>query len=517
MNKIQLQVDLDNYLQTHFRYDSFHEGQKEIITDLLSGKDVLGILRTGTGKSLCYQLPAKILPGITIVVSPLISLMIDQVRECKALHLKEVAALHSFQSWAERQQILHHLNHVKLLFVSPELLQNKQIVARLNMQQLSLFVIDEAHCISQWGYDFRPDYLRLTTVISTLGDPPILALTGTATPTVQADIKAKLARPEMKSHVYPMDRENISLLVEELDGSEEMKLDRLIYYLQQFQAATLIYFSSRSTAEQVALAIASRMPERRVAYYHGGMNTVDRLKIQQQFMNDQLDIICCTSAFGMGINKHNIRLIVHFHPPTQIASYIQEIGRAGRDGEESVSVLLYRPEDFRIPAQIIENELPTQNELKFVFERLLEIQAKNEFIPSDETEIETVWMIKATKWRYLSYQLETHHVIEQYQVKATEEQLADAFRSINDFTNKRVAEKRQSLLQMTTWLHTESCLRKKLYEPFQQIITEKEVNCCSNCGFSIERFQLIENQMNIESTTNWQDMLKTLLLIGEYN
>src|SRR5699024_6533989 len=150
----------------------------------------------------CYQLPAKMLSGITLVVSPLISLMLDQVRECKALFFKEVSAMHSFQSWEERQRSLKQLHKVKLLFVSPELLQNKRVMNHLKQQlQISLFVIDEAHCISQWGYDFRPDYLRLTKVIHFLGDPPVLALTGTATPDVQADIKSKLNRPKMIDHI----------------------------------------------------------------------------------------------------------------------------------------------------------------------------------------------------------------------------------------------------------------------------------------------------------------------------
>lgn len=515
MKLIQQEHRLEKYLQTHFQYDAFHEGQKEIITSVLAGNDVLGILRTGVGKSLCYQLPAKILPGITIVVSPLISLMIDQVRECKALQFKEVAALHSFQSWEERQDTLRLLHHVKLLFVSPELLQTDRIVTRLKELQLSLFVIDEAHCISQWGYDFRPDYLRLTQVISSLGDPTVLALTGTATPEVQADMKNKLGRPTMQEHIYPMDRENISLVIEEIQGSEEAKDDRLMYYLHQYRVPTLIYFSSRMKAEQIANKIMVRSPERHVAFYHGGMDAVDRLKIQQQFMNNQLDVICCTSAFGMGINKDNIRLILHYHPPTQMESYIQEIGRAGRDGKESVSVLLYRPQDFRIPTQIIENELPTKQELDFVCQRLLEYRNQDLSIPNDEVTIEATFMIGVTKWRYLYYQLEVHHIVKQQKVIATSDQLAAARRSIDNFTQKRLADKRQKLAQMTTYLHTTTCLREKLYRPFQQTITERKVNCCSNCGFTFTDWDVQEHDMEKERQKNWQDHLKMILLIGE--
>src|SRR5690625_3644277 len=175
-------------LKTQFSHNAFNKGQGEIIEHVLAGNDVLGILPTGSGKSLCYQLPAKLLPGITIVVSPLISLMVDQVRQIKAYYYKEVVALHSFQSLQERQQVLEDLAQYQLIFVSPELLQQNKIIDRLKPLDISLFCIDEAHCISQWGYDFRPDYLRLKNVVVQLGKPPVLALTGTATPQVQQDI-----------------------------------------------------------------------------------------------------------------------------------------------------------------------------------------------------------------------------------------------------------------------------------------------------------------------------------------
>src|SRR5699024_4464865 len=175
-------------LQRYFHYDTFREGQKEIILDILNGKDVLGILQTGAGKSLCYQLPALLTEGITVVISPLISLMIDQVRETKAYYYKQVAALHSLQSWQDRLAILRSLSSYQLLYISPELIQQATIIQLLQERKVSLFVIDEAHCISQWGHDFRQDYLRLHEVIAQLGEPTILALTGTATEAVQVDI-----------------------------------------------------------------------------------------------------------------------------------------------------------------------------------------------------------------------------------------------------------------------------------------------------------------------------------------
>src|SRR5699024_1073727 len=245
-NKIQTNESLYYYLQRYFQYDQFHEGQEEIITDILNKKDVLGILRTGTGKSLCYQLPAKILSGITIVVSPLISLMLDQVRELQSIHYKEAVALHSFQTRNERQATLKQLHTYKLVYVSPEILQSRQLLSRLRQLTISLFVVDEAHCISQWGYDFRPDYLRLPEVIETLGEPPVLALTGTATPAEQKDNQDKLRRRYKMQYMYQMDRENIALVVEEVEGREYEKVNRLLYWISQNTSSTLVYFSSRA-------------------------------------------------------------------------------------------------------------------------------------------------------------------------------------------------------------------------------------------------------------------------------
>lgn len=483
---------------------------------MLQRRDVLGILRTGTGKSLCYQLPAKILPGITIVVSPLISLMLDQVRSLQAIHYKDVTAFHSFQTRFERQTALTQLHTYKLVYVSPEILQSKQLMDRLKQLKVSLFVVDEAHCISQWGYDFRPDYLRLPEVIVTLQQPPVLALTGTATPEVQLDIQAKLKRNDMVKHIYPMDRENIALVVEEVIGQEE-KNQRLLTWLSKTKTSTIVYFSSRLASERISELIAAQLSNKSVAYYHGGLQTMDRLKIQQQFMNNQLDVICCTSAFGMGINKPDIRMIIHYHLPTQIESYIQEIGRAGRDGKESISVLLYQQDDVHIPLHIIENELPTRSELQFIYEQLLHYQTNNEVLPVDDVAIEQQFLINITKWRYLLFLLEHYEMIEQRLVIGSENELQEAFRMIQQFTEKRFTLKKQDLQQVISWIHSKTCLRKKLYAPFKQDIANKEVNCCSNCGFSLENVPVEKAADKQTNATDWQSLLKHVLLIGDLN
>lgn len=504
-----------HYLQQYFQYDQFHEGQEEIISDVLDKKDVLGILRTGTGKSLCYQLPAKMLPGITIVVSPLISLMIDQVRELQSIHYKEVVALHSFQTWKERQTALEQLHTYKLVYVSPEILQSSQLIHRLRQLTISLFVVDEAHCISQWGYDFRPDYLRLPETLVNLGEPPVLALTGTATPEVQQDIQHKLKRHNMVKHIYPMDRENISLVVEEVVGNEDEKVSHLLSWISENTSSTIVYFSSRAISEKLAHQISTKLPDKRVAYYHGGLDTMDRLKIQQQFMNEQLDVICCTSAFGMGINKPDIRMIIHYHMPTQIESYIQEIGRAGRDGNESVSVLLFRREEIKIPLNIIENELPTPNELKYMYDQLLTYQINREILPTNDTLIEQLFLVNITKWRYILYLLERYQIVVNNFIIGDENNLQDVFRKIKQFTEKRLQYKKQHLQQVIDWVFTKKCLRQELYAPFEQQIQAKETNCCSNCGFVLDESLQQERAVDFDEETDWQSLLKQVLLIGD--
>ena len=457
------------------------------------------------------------LPGVTIVVSPLISLMIDQVRELQSIQYKEAVALHSFQTRNERQATLERLHTYKLVYVSPEILQSSQLLSRLRQLTISLFVVDEAHCISQWGYDFRPDYLRLPEILVTLGEPPVLALTGTATPEVQRDIQEKLRRRQMNKHIYPMDRENISLVVDEIEGGENEKVNRLLSWISQNTSSSIVYFSSRAISEKIAHQIATKLPNKRVAYYHGGLDTMDRLKIQQQFMNEQLDVICCTSAFGMGINKPDIRMIIHYHIPTQIESYIQEIGRAGRDGKESVSVLLYRREDIQIPLNIIGNELPNKNELYFIYEQLLTYQTNGVILPTNDTLIEQQFRVNITKWRYVLYSLERHQVIADNFITGGEKDLREAFQKINKFTEKRLTHKQQHLQQVMDWVYTKTCLRQKLYEPFEQYIQEKAVNCCSNCGFSLDASLQQEKAVNIQDKTDWQSLLKQVLLIGDKN
>ncbi|WP_244513334.1 RecQ family ATP-dependent DNA helicase [Oceanobacillus limi] len=506
---------LETELKKHFNYPSFRTGQKEIIQDVMNNKDVLGVLPTGSGKSICYQLPAKLLPGVTIVVSPLISLMEDQVKQLKASNFKEVVAINSFIDPMKRNKIYRNLNQYKLIYVSPEILQQESLVKALQNIAVDLFVIDEAHCISQWGHEFRPDYLKLKEIIRKFNNPTLLALSATATSVVQEDIIRTLDRPNFTKHIHPMDRNNIMLTVKEVSDNQE-KIEVILNVLEKYQVPTLIYFSSRQITEQIASLLSQRLSSLRVSYYHGGMDQMDRIAIQQQFMNDQLDVICCTSAFGMGINKNNIRLIIHYHFPPQIEAFIQEIGRAGRDGESSLSMLLYAKSDEYIPWNMIQNELPSEQQLQSLFHMF-----HNEYVFSLEKESEVEQLkellgLGETQWNFIHYQLEKHGMIDENNcIRHRVNDAKAVFNEINQTRRTRSIEKENKLRKMITWMNTDDCLREELYTSFQSSFSEPIDQCCSNCGFSFDEWKPKQLGRFEKEHENWHEKLRKLLLIGE--
>lgn len=508
---------LEIYLKRYFNHDSFRTGQKEIIVDLLNGHDVFGILPTGTGKSLCYQLPAKLLPGSTIVVSPLISLMIDQVNQLRANQFKEVVALTSFQSYEERKQVYQRLSSYKLIYVSPEILQQPDLLKKIKRMDIRLFVIDEAHCISQWGHEFRPDYLRLDHVISSLNNPPVLALSATATGDVQEDILTSLNRKKMIKHIFPMDRENIAFNVCEVENDQE-KLTEIVHILSDHHVPTLIYFSSRRATEGISQTLSTMLPEKRISFYHGGMDRHDRISIQQQFMNDQLDIICCTNAFGMGIDKDNIRLVIHYHFPAQLESYIQEVGRAGRDGSPCLSVLFYAKQDEYFPKRMVENELPTKKDISFIFEKLYQIVQKKINMPVTEQEIIYTFQINEIQWRFIYFQLESNGIIKDNQIIYDEQHWEIVSAMINEHMKNRLFLKKRKLIEMIDWMNERECLRKHLYKSFQKTYEKPIEQCCSNCGISISKWKpILQKTLKVNTHISWESKLKALLFIGENN
>ncbi|SFA73309.1 ATP-dependent DNA helicase RecQ [Lentibacillus halodurans] len=506
---------LKEQLRKQFCISSFRPGQEEIIKDIMHGNDVLGILPTGSGKSLCYQLPASLFEGVTIVVSPLISLMEDQVKQLKATGFKDVVALNSFMTLPEKKSVYRQLNQFKLIYLSPELLQQHELIKQLKHVKIDLFVIDEAHCISQWGHEFRPDYLRLGKVLGELNNPTVLALSATATKEVQQDIISSLNRYEMIGHIYPMDRENITFTVQKVNDDRE-KQDVMVKIFKRYRVPTLIYFSSRRKTEEMAAFLSESLPSQRVAFYHGAMDQLDRITIQQQFMNDQLDIICCTSAFGMGINKQNIRLILHYHFPMQIESFLQEVGRAGRDGKSSISLLLYSPGDEAIPNSIIENELPPKENLNNLFSKLYRSYFHYQQLPSTEQLLETL-QLNEIQWRFLNYQMEKHGMIKGNQLIYHKEDWQQTIEKIGCLVETRTVSKERKLYEMISSIHEENCLRETLYNSFQDDYKTPLYMCCSNCGFSFENWEPEQTRTDDQKDFSWDTKLKKILFIGDHD
>ncbi|MGW4640155.1 RecQ family ATP-dependent DNA helicase [Sphaerisporangium sp. NPDC004334] len=328
-----------------YGWKDLRPGQREAMEHLLAGRDVLVVMPTGSGKSAVYQIPALLLDGPTVVVSPLIALQRDQVAGLAEADAGGAVAVNSAQSGGTSDASLDqvHAGTAEFVFLSPEQLAKPEVIDRLREARPSLIAIDEAHCVSAWGHDFRPDYLRLGKAIERLGHPPVVALTATAAPLVRDDILTSLGLPDAELVVRGFDRPNIDLQVRRFVGKED-KRRALIEDAADRPGLGLIYVATRRSAEEYATAL--REAGRRAESYHAGMKAADRHRVHELFRDGDLDVVVATSAFGMGIDKPDVRYVLHADPPDSLDSYYQEIGRAGRDQEPASAVLFYRPEDL---------------------------------------------------------------------------------------------------------------------------------------------------------------------------
>ena len=308
---------LINELKKYFGFDSFRPGQEEIIQALLDGEDTLAILPTGTGKSLCYQLTGYLTDGMVLIVSPLLSLMEDQVTQLQKRGEKRVAAFNSLLSRAERGYVLRHLSQYKFLFLSPEMLTNPSLLEQLKKQDIALYVVDEAHCVSQWGVDFRPEYQQLGKIREHLGNPVTLALTATATDLVAKDIRQVLFDRQPKEVRQSVNRQNISLFVRKTQQKEQ----ELEQFMESAHGAAIIYCATKKEVERLYHLFRERFS---VGYYHGGLDTAQRRQLQQQFVKNQLQFLIATNAFGMGIDKSDIRYVIHYDLPDSLENYVKK-------------------------------------------------------------------------------------------------------------------------------------------------------------------------------------------------
>lgn len=340
-------------LKTYFGYDTFRSGQEEIIDQLLSGRDVLAVMPTGAGKSLCYQLPALLMPGTTIVVSPLISLMMDQV---KALNEAGVHAAYINSSLSEGQTAraleLARAGRYKLIYVAPERLETPRFLDFACHAQISMITVDEAHCISQWGQDFRPSYVRILSFIRQLPLRPVVsAFTATATEKVRQDILSSLELEQPYETVAGFDRPNLYFEVQRARDKKE-RVRR--YLTDHSQDSGIVYCATRKAVDELYLYLENAGFS--VGRYHAGMSADARKMSQEDFIYDRIRVIIATNAFGMGIDKSNVRFVLHYHMPQSMENYYQEAGRAGRDGEPAECILYYSPQDTMIGRLLLESK-----------------------------------------------------------------------------------------------------------------------------------------------------------------
>ncbi len=330
-------------LRRYWKHDDFRPAQRQVVASVLAGRDVLAVLPTGAGKSVIYQASAMLLPGVTLVVSPLISLMHDQIEGLQAKGVPaELINSTLTPRQAEKRLLMAEAGEVKLLYVAPERFDSPTFCERIRRVDVSLLAVDEAHCLSVWGHDFRPAYMRLGQQRALLGDPPVLAVTATATPQVREDIVRGLGLDDPAVHVFPFDRPNLAWRVVKT-GTEDEKAAALARELRGVPGSAIVYASTQKTVDQVADLLNGRgLP---AVAYHAGKGTRERTELQERFMGSQVPIVVATNAFGMGIDKSDVRKVVHYNFPGTVEAYYQEAGRAGRDGRRAECVMLSSPGD----------------------------------------------------------------------------------------------------------------------------------------------------------------------------
>lgn len=470
-------------LRNNFGIDSFRTSQEEVVNHVLDGGNALVLMPTGMGKSLCYQLPALLLDGLTLVISPLIALMKDQVDSLQKRGIDAVFINSSLgKTERERRYAGIREGKYKLLFVSPERFQNETFIDVIRDRKVSLLAVDEAHCVSQWGNDFRPDYARIEEFRKILGLPVTLALTATATELVQRDIIEKLGFKAEEVRVFNegISRPNLHLsLINVLDDGE--KYEEILELIEEFKGTAVIYFSLIKSLEE----FSSFLSQKHITHltYHGRMAPDKRNAIQRKFMQRSNQIMLATNAFGMGVDKADIRLIIHAEVPDSIESYYQEIGRAGRDGKPSEAVLIYNEADLGIQLNFLEWRNPEVRMIQSTYKLMKELGPSLHSMTYEDLQEQLVYKNRGDhRLRTILNLFDRFHVttgsIDLHNLAVLRD-LPDSLLSEEENKRKREIDQNR-LYQMLQYVKTNECRREFIHHYFS--IHKDECGNCDNCG-----------------------------------
>jgi ATP-dependent DNA helicase RecQ len=485
-------VDLRAALQEKFGFKDFYPGQVDVVSSVLDGQDTLAILATGAGKSLTYQLPALLLDGTTVVVSPLIALMKDQLDMLRDRGITNVVALNSTLSEEQEARARERIasGAIKIAYTTPEKLEDESFLHLLQSIAVPLFVVDEAHCISQWGHDFRPAYLALGGTIAKLGHPTVLALTATATPSVREDILHQLGIEEVKPIVRGFDRPNLVYEARKADKeSDKFKiLNALFAGDEQLEGTGIIYTATIKNALEIQRYLTTQL-DIPAAVYHSKLHKEDRTSVHNLFMDESIRAVVATNAFGLGIDKPNIRFVVHYDLPGSLEAYTQEAGRTGRDGLPSRCILIYRMSDTRVQNYFLTGKYPDVEEVQRVFGTIEVFGNQTDGVAM--TDLRKILQLPLTKLKVILALLKKSGYIEHVEKSAYG--LTEAVRknrglvlSLANYETKRSYDQ-SKLAMMLQYAETTSCRRRFILNYFGEDFERTNCGACDNCLNALRR------------------------------